>query len=104
MGLATVQLAAGRDAEARAAAGQAVVLLEAVLERSPGASSWRPFLASAAPPGAGAPGRGRPGRLGGRLAAQVAIYEKMPPRDPESAFLEACCHAMLAGAAAGRAA
>ena len=58
------------------------VLGEALLRRG------QARLAVGDPPGSGADWR-----------RAVATFEAMPPREPEAAFLEACCHAMLAGAA-----
>ena len=97
--LATAHLALGRDALARTAAEQAVVLLEAVLEQDR-ASQWRAVLGEALlRRGQARLAVGDPAGSAADWRRAVATFEDMPPRDPEAAFLEACCHAMLAGAA-----
>ncbi len=99
VGLATAQLALGRGALARTAAEQAVVLLEAVLGQDH-ASQWRAVLGEALlRRGQARLAVGDPAGSAADWRRAVATFEAMPPRDPESAFLEACCHAMLAGAA-----
>jgi eukaryotic-like serine/threonine-protein kinase len=99
VGLATAQIAAGRDAEARDAAGQAVVLLEALLEREPGSFFYRAVLGEALlRRGQALLAGGDPAGAAADWRRMAAIYEKMSP-EPELAFLEACCHAMLADAA-----
>ena len=69
VGLAAAHLVLGRGAEARTAAEQSVVLLEALPEQER-ASQWRAVLGEALLRRGQAPGRKRPGRLGGRLAAR----------------------------------
>jgi len=98
--LAANLLALGRGSEALATADQAVVLAEALLVREPRSAYYRAVLgeallrrgqarlASAEPGGA---------VTDWRLAA--ASFEATPPDQPEAVFVEACCHAMLAGAA-----
>ncbi len=99
VGLATAHLALGRGAVARTAADQAVVLLEAVLVQDR-ASQWRAALGEALlRRGQARLAAGDPAGSAADWRRAVATFEALPPRDPEAAFLEACCHAMLAGAA-----
>ena len=99
MGLAAAHLALGRSDLARTAAEQAVVLLEAVLEQDR-ALQWRAVLGEALlRRGQARLAEADPAGSAADWRRAVATFEAMPPRDPESAFLEACCHAMLAGAA-----
>ncbi len=99
LGLATAHLALGRNAPARTAAEEAVVLLEAVLEQDRGLQ-WRAVLGAALlRRGQARLAMGDPAGSAADWRRAVATFEAMPPRDPEAAFLEACCHAMLAGAA-----
>ena len=99
VGLATAHLALGRNALARTAAEQAVVLVEAVLEQDRGIQ-WRAVLGDALlRRGQARLATGDPAGSATDWRCAVATFEAMPPRDPEAAFLEACCHAMLAGAA-----
>ena len=99
VGLATAHLALGRAALARTAADQAVAVLEAVLEQDR-ALYGRAVLGEALlRRGQARLAVGDPAGSAADWQRAVATFEAMPPRDPESAFLEACCHAMLAGAA-----
>ena len=99
LGLATAHLALGRNAPARTSADEAVVLLEAVLEQDRGLQ-WRAVLGAALlRRGQARLAMGDPAGSAADWRRAVATFQAMPPRDPEAAFLEACCHAMLAGAA-----
>jgi serine/threonine protein kinase/tetratricopeptide (TPR) repeat protein len=99
VGLATAHLALGRGALARNAADQAVVLLETVLVQDH-ASQWRAVLGEALlRRGQARLALGDPAGSAADWRRAVATFDAMPARDPEGAFLEACCHAMLAGAA-----
>jgi serine/threonine-protein kinase len=98
--LVSIQTALGRDFEARAGADRAVALLESVLEQEPRSVFYRSAL------GGALLRRGQARRAGGDLARAlsdwrhaVSIFEAMPPSEPQFAYLEACCHAMLAEAA-----
>jgi serine/threonine protein kinase/tetratricopeptide (TPR) repeat protein len=99
VGLATAHLALGRIALAHTAAEEAVVLVEAVLEQDR-ALFWRAVLGEALlRRGQARLALGDPAGSVADWRRAVATFDAMPPRDPEAAFLEACCHAMLAGAA-----
>jgi tetratricopeptide (TPR) repeat protein len=97
--LATDYLALGRGVLARTAADQSVVLLEAVVVHD-GALQWRTALGEALlRRGQARLAEGDPAGSAADWRRAVATFEDLPPRAPEAAFLEACCHAMLAGAA-----
>ena len=99
VGLAAAHLVLGRGALARTAAEQAVVLLEALLEQDR-TLQWRAVLGEALlRRGQARLAVSDPAGSAADWRRAVATFEAMPPRDPEAAFLEACCHAMLAGAA-----
>jgi eukaryotic-like serine/threonine-protein kinase len=99
VGLAAAHLALGRGALARNTADQAVALLEELLEQDH-ASFWRAVLGEALlRRGQARLAVGDPASAAADWRRAVATFEAMPPRDPEAAFVEACCHAMLAGAA-----
>ena len=75
-----------------------MVLLEVLLERDP-VVLWRAVLGEALlRRGQARLAGGDPAGSASDWRLMAAIFEKMPPA-PEAAFLEACCHAMLAGAA-----
>ena len=100
VGLAGAHLALGRSLEARAAADQAVQQLEGLIEQDRQSLYFQSVL------GEGLLRRGQARLLGGDVAGSaadwrraVATYDGMPAHDRESVFTEACCHAMLAGAA-----
>jgi tetratricopeptide (TPR) repeat protein len=97
--LAAALLPMGREAEARTAAERAVILLESVIEEG-GEPRWQAVLAE------GLLRRGQARLAGGDSAASASDWRRAlasiptsPPREPEWVFLEACCHAVLAGAA-----
>ena len=99
VGLAAAHLVLGRGDLAHNAAEQSVVVLEAFVEQDR-TLQWRAVLGEALlRRGQARLAVSDPAGSAADWRRAVATFEAMPPRDPEAAFLEACCHAMLAGSA-----
>jgi eukaryotic-like serine/threonine-protein kinase len=97
---AAVQLALGRPGEARTSCDRAILIREDLVKTSPADTKIQSGLAESLLRSGQA--RRMMGDAKGAVAdwrRAVLLFEGLPSRSNEFAMLEACCHAMLSGAA-----